>query len=68
MAGTLVFRGRLHRVHVIDIAQVQELVGGRERSLTLVAKVAGYDAECSANYTTDAHTLLCANHRSLHIK
>jgi hypothetical protein len=46
----------------------RELSGGRERSLALVAKVADYDAECSANYTPDAHTLLCANHRSLRKK
>ena len=39
--------------------------GSAQRSLALVAKVAGYDAECSANYTADVYTLLCATHRSL---
>ena len=70
MAGTLVFRGRLHRILVIDIAQVQELAGGRERSALVSARRKGcsYDAECSANYTADVYTLLCANHRSLRKK
>ena len=38
--GALVFRGRLHRVLVIELHRSQELAGGRERSLALVAKVA----------------------------
>ena len=45
--------------------------GSAQRSLALlalVAKVAGCDAECSATYTADAHTLLCATHRSLRKK
>ena len=63
--GTLVFRGRLHRVLVIGIAHVKPggraLVGAR-------CKGGSYDAECSANYTADVYTLLCANHRSLRKK
>jgi hypothetical protein len=54
----------------IDIAQVRSWRegGSAQRSLALVAKVAGCDAECSATYTADAHTLLCATHRSLRKK
>ena len=66
MHATFAWRGigipwTLHRVLVIDIAHVKP--GGREGAL--VAKAAGYDAECSANYIADVYTLLCANHRSL---
>ena len=45
--------------------------GSAQRSLALVSarcKGCFYDAECSATYTADAHTLLCANHRSLRKK
>ena len=71
IAGTLVFRGRLRRVLVIDIAQIPELAGGKYRKGALVrarCKGCSYDAECSADYTADVHTLLCANHRSLRKK
>ena len=65
--GALVFRGRLHRVLVIGIAQVKP--GGREGALVSArCKGCSYDAECSADYTADVHTLLCANHRSLRKK
>ena len=65
--GALVFRGRLHRVLVIGIAQVKP--GGREGALVSArCKGCSYDAECSANYTADVYTLLCANHRSLRKK
>ena len=63
----LVFRGRLHRVLVIGIAQGKP--GGREGALVSArCKGCSYDAECSADYTADVHTLLCANHRSLRKK
>ncbi len=45
--------------------------GSAQRSLALVSarcKGCFYDAECSATYTADAHTLLCATHRSLRKK
>jgi hypothetical protein len=63
--GTLVFRGRLHRVLVIGIAHVKP--GGRAL-VSARCKGGSYDAECSANYTADVYTLLCANHRSLRKK
>ena len=50
------------------IAQVPG-AGGREGALVRArCKGCSYDAECSADYTADVHTLLCANHRSLRKK
>jgi hypothetical protein len=67
MAGTLVFRGRL--LESSPSALRRSGAGGREGALVSArCKGCSYDAECSANYTADVYTLLCANHRSLRKK
>ncbi len=67
MAGTLVFRGSLLEFSPTTLRRSG--AGGREGALVSArCKGCSYDAECSANYTADAHTRLCANHRSLRKK
>jgi hypothetical protein len=67
MVGTLVFRGRLLEFSPSTLRRSG--AGGREGAL-VSARCKGciYDAECSANYTADVYTLLCATHRSLRKK
>ena len=65
--GTLVSRGRLLEFSPSTLRRSG--AGGREGALVSArCKGCSYDAECSANYTADVHTLLCANHRSLRKK
>ena len=42
--------------------------GSAVSAVSARCKGCSYDAECSANYTADVYTLLCANHRSLRKK
>jgi len=67
IAGTLVFRGRLLEFSPSTLRRSG--AGGREGALVSArCKGCSYDAECSANYTADVYTLLCATHRSLRKK
>ena len=76
MQATVAWRGHWFSADVCSSSRHRhcagpELAGGKYRKGALVrarCKGCSYDAECSADYTADVHTLLCANHRSLRKK